>query len=149
VQDGIADFRSLTYSLANEERAKQKAVADAMHRAIGRATAALEQSKQKLGPARYVNLEVRNLVGAKPIEMAYVPGAAETIEVTSGGGGGGIFPHAKKPRSLRHLCSPASSPSAQPFSACLELRSSYCSRWRPLVRSAWNVQKVSAALSTY
>ncbi|PYX99390.1 MAG: hypothetical protein DMG64_19580 [Acidobacteria bacterium] len=40
VQDGIADFRSLTYSLANEESAKQKAVADAMHRAIGRATAA-------------------------------------------------------------------------------------------------------------
>ena len=96
VQDGIVDFRSLTYSLANEEGAKQKAVADAMHRAIGRATAALEQSKQKLGPTRYVNLEVRNLVGARPIEMAYVSAATETAEVTSGGGGGGIFSHPKK-----------------------------------------------------
>ncbi len=96
VQDGIADFRSLTYSLANEENAKQKAVADAMRRAIGRATAALEQSKQKLGPTRYVNLEVRNLVGATPIEMAYVPSVNETVEVASGGGGGGIFSHAKR-----------------------------------------------------
>lgn len=96
VQDGIADFRSLTYSLANEESAKQKAVADAMKRAIGRATAALEQSKQKLGPTRYVNLEVRNLVGARPIEMAYI--ATETVEVTSSdsGSGGGIFSHAKR-----------------------------------------------------
>ena len=96
VQDGIADFRSLTYSLANEESAKQKAVADAMHRAIGRATAALEQSKQKLGPTRYVNVEVRNLVGARPIDMAYVAAANETIEVTSGGGSGGIFSRAKR-----------------------------------------------------
>ncbi len=97
VQDGIADFRSLTYSLANEEGAKQKAVADAMRRAIGRATAALEQSKQKLGPTRYVNLEVRNLVGATPIQMAYVPAANEAIEVNSSEvGSGGIFSHAKK-----------------------------------------------------
>ena len=92
VQDGIADFRSLIYSLADEESAKQKAVADAMRRAIGRATAALEQSKQKLGPTRYVNVEVRNLVGATPIEMAYVAAATETVEV-SAGGGGGTFPH--------------------------------------------------------
>ena len=93
VQDGIADFRSLTYSLVNEESAKQKAVADAMHRVIGRATAALEQSKQKLGPTRYVNLEVRNLVGARPIEMGYLP-EAETVEANSGGGG--IFSKAKQ-----------------------------------------------------
>src|SRR5437763_4586582 len=88
VQDGIADFRSLTYSLANEESAKQKAVADAMHRAIGRASAALEQSKQKLGPTRYVNVEVRNLVGVTPIQTASI-GAMQTVEVTSEGGGGG------------------------------------------------------------
>jgi uncharacterized protein YggE len=106
VQDGIADFRSLTYSLANEEGAKQKAVAEAMRRAIGRATAALEQSKQKLGPTRYVNLEVRNLVGARPIEMAYIPAANETVEVTSEGGGGGIFSHAKR--------APAPPPPVQP-----------------------------------
>ena len=36
VQDGIVDFRSLTYSLADEEAAKQKAAAEAMKRAIGR-----------------------------------------------------------------------------------------------------------------
>ena len=96
VQDGIADFRSLTYSLANEESAKQKAVADAMRRAIGRATAALEQSKQKLGPTRYVNVEVRNLIGATPIEMSYVAAATQTVEVTSEGGGGGIFSKAKR-----------------------------------------------------
>lgn len=94
VQDGIADFRSLTYSLANEESAKQKAVADAMRRAIGRAAAALDQSKQTLGPVRYVNLEVRNLTGAVPIQMAYVPAEAETVQVSDGGGG--IFSHAKR-----------------------------------------------------
>lgn len=43
VQDGIADFRSLTYSLSDEEAAKQRAVAEAMKRAIGRANSALEQ----------------------------------------------------------------------------------------------------------
>jgi uncharacterized protein YggE len=42
VEDGITDFRSLTYSLADEEVAKQKAAADAMHSAMGRATAVLE-----------------------------------------------------------------------------------------------------------
>ena len=97
VLDGIADFRSLTYSLANEETAKEKAVADAMHRAVGRATAALEQSKQKLGPTRYVNLEVRNLVGIVPIQIA--TSMAETVEVTAegGGGGGGLFHKYKAP----------------------------------------------------
>lgn len=68
VQDGIVDFRSLTYSLSNEEAAKQKAVADAMRRALGRANVALEQSRQKLGPTRYVNLEVRNLVGIAQVQ---------------------------------------------------------------------------------
>lgn len=68
VQDGIVDFRSLTYSLSNEEAAKQKAVADAMRRALGRANIALEQSRQKLGPTRYVNLEVRNLVGIAQVQ---------------------------------------------------------------------------------
>jgi uncharacterized protein YggE len=68
VQEGIVDFRSLTYSLANEEAAKQKAVADAMQRALGRATVALQQSKQKLGPTRYVNLEVTNLAGISEVE---------------------------------------------------------------------------------
>jgi uncharacterized protein len=73
VQEGVVDFRSLTYSLANEEAAKQKAVADAMQRALGRATIALQQSKQKLGATRYVNLEVRNLVGVSEVENLPLP----------------------------------------------------------------------------
>jgi hypothetical protein len=68
VQDGIVDFRSLTYELSNVEAAKQKAVADAMHRAVGRASIALEQTKQKLGAARSVSLEVHNLVGVAQIQ---------------------------------------------------------------------------------
>ena len=43
VEDGVADFRSLTYSLADEESAKKQAVAEAMRRAMGRAGIALEQ----------------------------------------------------------------------------------------------------------
>jgi uncharacterized protein YggE len=93
VQDGVADFRSLTYELSNEEAAKQKAVADAMHRAVGRATVALEQTKQKLGPARSVSLEVRNLIGIAQIQsLPYDVYAYENGERTSGGsGGGGLF----------------------------------------------------------
>ena len=85
VQDGIADFRSLNYELSNEEAAKQKAVADAMHRAAGRATVALEQTKQKLGPARSVSLEVRNLIGIAQIQgLQYY--ASDSLEERSGGG---------------------------------------------------------------
>jgi uncharacterized protein YggE len=89
VQEGIVDFRSLTYGLANEEAAKQKAVADAMHRAMGRATVALEQTRQKLGPARSVNLEVTNLVGIAQIQSLEL---AAGVEAT---GGGGFFTHKK------------------------------------------------------
>src|SRR5689334_6838819 len=98
VQDGIADFRSLTYQLSNEEAAKQKAVADAMHRAMGRATVALEQTKQKLGPARSVSLEVHNLIGIAQIQsLSYDTYAYESGERSGGsGGGGGLFSMAKK-----------------------------------------------------
>src|ERR1051326_3213140 len=91
VQDGIADFRSLTYQLSNEEAAKQKAVADAMHRATGRATVALEQTKQKLGPARSVSLEVRDLIGIAQIQS--LPYDAYNYETTarSSSSGGGLF----------------------------------------------------------
>jgi uncharacterized protein YggE len=99
VQDGIADFRSLTYQLSNEEAAKQKAVADAMHRAAGRATVALEQTKQKLGPARSVSLEVHNLIGIAQIQsLPYGIYASDSLEERSerSGSGGGIFGMAKK-----------------------------------------------------
>lgn len=64
VQDGIADFRSLKYSLADEEAAKEHAVAQAMHRAVSRASVALEQKGQKLGALRYATLDVKQLMGA-------------------------------------------------------------------------------------
>ena len=51
VEDGVAGFRSLTYSLADEESAKKQAVAEAMRRAIGRASIALEQKRAKVGYA--------------------------------------------------------------------------------------------------
>jgi uncharacterized protein YggE len=97
VQEGIVDFRSLTYALANEESAKQKAVADAMHRAVGRASVALEQTKQKLGPARAVSLEIHNLIGISQIQD--LPLIALESGVSSGNGGG-FFGMAKKAPQL-------------------------------------------------
>jgi hypothetical protein len=105
VQDGIADFRSLTYQLSNEEAAKQKAVADAMHRATGRATVALEQTKQKLGPARSVSLEVQDLVGIAQIRGLQYE-ALDSLEVRSSGAG--IFGTAKK------MAAPPPPPPVQP-----------------------------------
>jgi len=61
VTDEITDFRSLTYSLADVEAAKQKAVAEAMRRAEGRANAALEQKGQKVGTLRYASVDVTQL----------------------------------------------------------------------------------------
>jgi uncharacterized protein YggE len=89
VQDGIADFRSLTYSLADEEAAKQRAVAEAMKRAIGRANSALEQKGQKVGALRFASLDVRQLVGVAQFQLSAM---TETVEVESG-----FFGHAKKP----------------------------------------------------
>lgn len=63
VEDGISDFRSLTYSLADEEAAKQRAAADAMKCAVGRATALLAEKGQKLGGLRFANLDVKQLSG--------------------------------------------------------------------------------------
>jgi hypothetical protein len=68
VEDGVTDFRSLTYSLADEEAAKKKAVAEAMQRAIGRAATALEQKGQKLGALRYMSLDVKQVYGVARLE---------------------------------------------------------------------------------
>ena len=94
VEEGIADFRSLTYSLSDEEAAKKQAVAEAMRRAIGRASVALEQKGQKLGGLRYMSLDVERLVGVAQLQN--LPLAAETVEV-SAGGGGGLFSKQKAP----------------------------------------------------
>lgn len=91
VDDGVADFRSLTYSLSDEEAAKKQAVAEAMRRAIGRAGVALEQKGQKLGGLRYMSLDVKQLYGVAQLQN--LPSVAETVEVS--GAGGGLFERKK------------------------------------------------------
>ncbi len=73
VQEGIVDFRSLTYSLADEEAAKEHAVAEVMRRAVGRASAALEQKGQKLGALRYASLDVKQVVGIARLGRCQLP----------------------------------------------------------------------------
>jgi len=85
VENGIADLRSLTYSLSNEEAAKQRAVAVAMQRAIGRAAAALEQKGQKIGALRYASLDVKQLMGVVELEPVQMPTMAQTVEITRPG----------------------------------------------------------------
>jgi len=88
VQDGIVDFRSLTYSLSDEEAAKQRAVAEAMKRAIARANSALEQKGQKVGALRFASLDVKQLIGIAQIQVAAL---AQSVEVTNG-----FFSYAKR-----------------------------------------------------
>jgi uncharacterized protein len=88
VEDGITDFRSLTYSLADEEGAKQKAAAEAMRSAMGRATAVLGQKGQKIGTLRFANLDVKQLVGVSGMNvysMAEYNGYDTTADSTRGG----------------------------------------------------------------
>jgi uncharacterized protein len=83
VEDGVTDFRSLTYSLADEEAAKKKAVAEAMQRAIGRAATALEQKGQKLGALRYMSLDVKQVYGVARLEAFAT--STETVETSTSG----------------------------------------------------------------
>jgi uncharacterized protein YggE len=90
VQEGIVDFRSLSYSLQDEEGAKQKAVAAAMKNAVGRATAALTQTGQKVGAIRYASVDVRQLEGVAQFSDGFVtndlpesPGADKRKRFTS------------------------------------------------------------------
>ncbi|MGA9980537.1 MAG: SIMPL domain-containing protein [Candidatus Sulfotelmatobacter sp.] len=87
VEDGVADFRSLTYSLADEEAAKKQAVAEAMRRAMGRASIALEQKGQKLGALRYMSLDVKQLVGVAQLQsFAAMSSVSESVMMASLGG---------------------------------------------------------------
>lgn len=91
VEDGITDFRSLTYSLADEEAAKQRAAAEAMKCAVGRATALLEQKGQKVGALRFANWDVKQLVGVASVDvytMYEYNGIADSVSSGSGGGWG-------------------------------------------------------------
>lgn len=69
VEDGITDLRSLTYSLADEEAARQQAAGAAMRSAMGRATAVLEQKGQKVGSLRFANLDVQQIAGASNLNV--------------------------------------------------------------------------------
>jgi uncharacterized protein len=68
IQDGIADLRSLTYSLQDEEGAKRKAIAEAARFARDRAEAALEPKGQKTGALRYMSVDVTQLGGVVRLE---------------------------------------------------------------------------------
>jgi uncharacterized protein YggE len=96
VEDGVADFRSLSYSLADEEAAKKLAVAEAMRRAVGRASIALEQKGQKLGALRYMSLDVKQLLGVTQLQEMQIS-SLETVEERSIGSGGGMFHKAAPP----------------------------------------------------
>jgi uncharacterized protein YggE len=87
VEDGITDFRSLTYSLSDEEPAKQKAVAEAMKHALGRATAALDSKGQKVGSLRFANLDVKqlNTLSSMNVYALQQYSTAETVEVSASG----------------------------------------------------------------
>jgi uncharacterized protein YggE len=94
VDDGVADFRSINYSLSDEEVAKKLAVAEAMRRAIGRASIALEQKGQKLGSLRYMSVDVKQVLGVAQLQN-YTTN--ETVEVAAESGRGGIFTRKKMP----------------------------------------------------
>ncbi len=87
VEDGITDFRSLTYSLADEEAARQHAAAAAMRSAIGRATAVLEQKGQKVGTLRFANLDVRQIVGVSNMGVYSVAEYNASAATTDSRGG--------------------------------------------------------------
>jgi uncharacterized protein YggE len=96
VEDGITDFRSLTYSLADEEKAKQKAAADAMRAAMGRANAVLEQKGQKIGTLRFANLDVKQLTGVASMDV-YSFAEYNPYPATAESRGGGLWSAKKVP----------------------------------------------------
>jgi uncharacterized protein YggE len=99
VEDGITDFRSLTYSMADEEAAKQRAAADAMRCAVGRATALLEQKGQKVGSLRFANLDVKQLVGVSSMNVYAMSefNSVQTSTASVGGWGAKKAPPAPPP----------------------------------------------------
>jgi len=96
VEDGITDFRSLTYSLANEEAARQHAAAAAMRSAIGRATALLEQKGQKVGTLRFANLDVKQIVGVSNMSVYSAAEYNSVATATESSGSAGWFGAAKR-----------------------------------------------------
>ena len=87
VEEDVADFRSLEYSLSDEESAKKQAVANAMRQAIGRASIALDQKGQKLGGLRYMTLDVQHLFGVAQLQNYTIETSSAMVS------NGGIFSH--------------------------------------------------------
>jgi hypothetical protein len=77
VEEGIVDFRSLTFSIEDEEAAKQRAIAEATRRAEARARAALSDSGRKLGALRYMSVDVQQPVGIVQLEAGTIGALAE------------------------------------------------------------------------
>jgi len=75
VEGGVAEFRSLSYSLADEETARRSAVAAAMRSAEARARAAIEQNGRKLGAARNVSVDIK-----QPMGIVYIEALSSTSE---------------------------------------------------------------------
>lgn len=90
VENGLANFRSLEYSLENPESAKARAAADAMHNAIERAKAALAENGQKPGSIRYANLDIGQITGIMQYNAAQLGTSMQTVEVEAAGSGGGL-----------------------------------------------------------
>lgn len=105
VEDGITDLRSLTYSLADEESARQHAAAAAMRSAMGRATAVLEQKGQKVGTLRFANLDVKQIVGASSMDVYTLPEYNTSAKSE---------PFAERFWSARKVAAPPPSPPPQP-----------------------------------
>jgi uncharacterized protein YggE len=85
VTDEITDFRSLMYSLSDEEAAKQHAVAEAMRRAVGRANAALEQKGQKVGVLRFATVDVSQVRTISDLTLESRSAMAlETVNTSTG-----------------------------------------------------------------
>lgn len=89
VENGLANFRSLAYSLENPEDAKARAVADAMHNAVERAKAALAENGQKAGAIRYANVDIGQIMGIVQYSAAQLGSVDETVEVDSRASAGG------------------------------------------------------------
>jgi uncharacterized protein YggE len=83
IEEGVVEFRSMTYSLQDEEAAKERAVAAAMRSAVGRASVALGQSGQKLGAVRYANIDVKQIVGVTTLRSRNF---TELLELSNGVG---------------------------------------------------------------
>ncbi len=99
VESEVAEFRSAAYSLADEEAAKQKAVAEAMRRAQQRAKVAVAENGRQLGTLRYAKLDV-SLQWPLPADIAFFSA--------------GVWPPAEPEQAMRAAVPPPPPPPITP-----------------------------------